>query len=245
MIKYSLNINSDEIINKVNGLANDLKQDLSNAIESVAEYAYEDIKKQAKEHLGKKYHFFEENLHIDKVGDNWVITLEGPAVFLDQGRQRAFMEYLLKGKGKAVIPFRHSDSARGDSSPIKQEYAETIKRILKEKKIDMSKIETDSSGSPRIGVISSFNVKSSFPTPRASTPGLYGLSVVQTKNNKGQVSKSLITFRTITREHEAEGKWYHPAQTKMGSFEKASQKALEFWNKEVVPKILAKYGDVK
>lgn len=195
---------------------------------------------QQQAYLGKN----EENLRYSKLGDGiYLIELDAKASFIEDGSPKRFMKWLLDNNPKAKtakdgsryahIPFSHakSNSTKNVNDP-KSSFYDIVSKRLKEENIDLNKIERNTDGTPKLGIIHKINTnsiiaseknRSNFSSPRSQEMAakiglkphsgihkLENLLVTQRKTKSGEVVKEAITIRTISSKHETEGRWYYP-----------------------------------
>jgi hypothetical protein len=195
---------------------------------------------QQQAYLGKN----EENLKYSKLGEGvYMIELDSSAAFIEDGSPKKFMKWLLENNPKAKtakdgsryahIPFSHSksNSTKNVNDP-KSAFYDIVSKRLKEENIDLNKIEKNTDGTPKLGIIHKINTNSiiaseknraNFSSPRSQEMAekiglkphsgihkLEGLFVTQRKDKGGKIVKEAVTIRTISSKHEAEGRWYYP-----------------------------------
>lgn len=209
-----------------------------------------------------------------KVADSlWVVELDEKVAWIEQGRSPVSMateDWLLKPGSKGLktakdgskykaIPFTHTRGGK-DLNTDKPALASIINKAFKAQKIPLKKIEKDSSGNPKLGVIHKLQIN--IPEGgHASMPGIFsrprspeeaaatGLKahggihylkdavVIQRKNPKGKVVKEAVTFRIVSSKHQAENRWMYPAVKPFGAIPAAYQYAQEEWA-QILPKLL-------
>lgn len=196
-----------------------------------------------------KKHFIKPNSSVCR---RWDITVKDGESFVCNGfliHNSGFMEELLRGKsskvsanGKryAVIPFKHNKKPT-DQTPKAQDLSNQIKGFLRKEKIPYQKLEFNADGSPKLGLLHKFDLDSAKPSAKAKDPALKGLAIYQRMNEKGKVVKDIMTFRVITEDHKAEGKWHHPGSKGVFIIDAAYDWALREWDSTILPSILEKY----
>jgi len=184
-MRVNLTVKESDLSAVVDEQMQSLRADLEQGVASLANIAFETIKQTAKDKLGNKYDKYEENLSIEKNGDIWTITLQEEALYLEEGAQAKFMDWLLKNakQGKngryQVIPFKHSTDPNTARPGVNREYSQQIKQHIADLVSDMK--NTHRNGQPIIGKISSKSIKSRRPTDMARNPGLQNLNIYQHK----------------------------------------------------------------
>lgn len=195
---------------------------------------------QQQAYLGKN----EENLRYSKLGEGiYLIELDSEANFIEDGSPKRFMKWLLDNNPKAKtakdgsryahIPFSHSKSSSTKNvNDSKSAFYDIISKRLKEENIDLNKIEKNSDGTPKLGIVHKINTNSiiaseknrlNFSNPRSQEMAakiglkphsgihkLENLFITQRKGKSGEIVKEAVTIRTISSKHEAEGRWYYP-----------------------------------
>lgn len=215
-------------------------------------------------------------------GENtWLIILDKKARWIDDGMERHEMiDDLLAGRnGKPpkkaadgsryrAIPFMHGPG-KGPTNSIKaqQDLTNTIKDFLKkannkytgEKGVPYAKLEMDSHGNPRMGLLHSFDVKTPIRNdsgrnqgwgpigqPRQGPTGipfLQGVRIYQqmVKNKDGSesVKRAIMTFRTVSDKMKNSGRWMHPGLPPANIFKDSYEWGQKHWEEVVMPKVIA------
>ena len=246
-LKFEVDIES--LSRELNNFKEDVMKDVQEGVSGLSRMTFEKTKELANDELGSLSELYIEQLEWNEVDPTlWVVTLKEPALWIEEGRKSGFMEELLRGKsakqgknGKyAVIPFEHNKNPSKQSSKSR-ELAGQIRDELKKENVNWKKIETDESGSPRVGRLHTFN----FDIPRLkekhkTSPG-QGVAVYQIKDETGKVQKHIMTFRVISEKHREEGLWNHPGRPGDKLLDKAFDWAMDTWEKEILPKIYEKH----
>jgi hypothetical protein len=145
--------------------------------------------------------------------------------------------------------------------------ASMVKGALKANKVNMNKLDMDSSGAPKLGVVKNIKIDAPFPSNQA--PDLYskprtpmqaqlsglkqhdgifllaGLAVVQREievNGKKKVVKEAVTFRTVSSKHQAEGKWLYPEVKALNAIPEAYEWAKNQWESVILPELSRTLG---
>lgn len=191
-----------------------------------------------------------DNVEYEKVEDGlWVVTLKEPAMWIEEGRKSGFMEELLDGKSSrtnkkgekyAIIPFEHSKNPT-EQSPKAQQLANQIKEELKSRNINWKKIEKNKDGSPRLGLLHKINIDNPRLKEAHKSSPTKGIAVYQRKDSSGNVRRDVMTFRIIHEKHRNEGLWIHPGREGDKLMDKAFDWAVDAWDREILPQILAKF----
>jgi len=250
-LKFS--IDSDAISAQFGAFASEVKKDLQDSMEILSTRFFTKTKDLADAKLKSTYKTYCDNLSVEKIADGiWVVTLNEKALWLEEGIPASFdmKPGLLKGATKTSktgnkyrsIPFEHSKNTPTTATPKAVALVNEIKSALHSRGINYKKIERDASGNPRLGKLHTLNIASEKPSAKASTPALRGLTIYQTKDNKtGKVSRSVMTFRTVSSGPGSEGKWIHPGMPANNFMDKAFEWMDGIWEKDILPEILKKY----
>jgi len=225
MSEINIKLDTSAIVKALKTYTDEIGEKIKESEELLAQDTYDRILSTAQKELGDSYSFYEENLSIDLVNGVWEIRLQGKAVFLEDGRGKGFMDYLLDGKESRVIPIKHSTNPEGMREDMKKNYATKIRELIQKKELQVGKKYTR-------------NLESARPTPNASYPGLHGVQVKKDTASTGEAT----TFRVITKDHESQGKWFHPATQNINAFGKASEEAIKEWNDKVIPEIIKQFS---
>ena len=122
------------------------------------------------------------NVRWNKVTNGiWVVTIDEKAQWLEEGREETFMgEWLLKPGAKGVkrakdgslyrvIPFKHTEG-KSDVQD-KPGMVALIEQQAKKQKVSLTRIERNSSGEPKLGVLHKLDIHSR--TPQHQAPDLF------------------------------------------------------------------------
>lgn len=263
MSDIKVNLDIGPLSQYLENFAKELVKDLKENIEGLAKSTHAHIVKES----GKKLTKWDRKKYLENLGQAeqisdflWEITLAKPATGIEEGRP----EWDMKGppggllhvekpgsKGKIkttkdrrkyrVIPFKQgkeSNTLNVEKIAKQEELMANIKGFLKNKGVPLRKLEIDPrTGAPKIGKLHSFNIPSGIPG-KGNTPELHGLTIYQTKNAKGQVKRTMTTFRTAI---EGDGKWMRPGIEGKGLFDEARDFAEQQWEAKILPMILDKY----
>ncbi len=203
----------------------------------------------ANEKLKTTKKLYTDNLSFQEAAPGvWVVALDEPALWIEEGRKQGDMteDLLRKGAHTAkdgsrykAIPFDHGKPSSQQSDFSKGLVAQ-IKSALKKANIPYKKLELDRSGSPRLGKLHTLNIASPFPSSRASHQALAGLNIYQTKTAKGNVRRDIVTFRVVSSKHKG-SKWIHPGREASKFMDEALSWAEEKFDSEILPQIMEKF----
>lgn len=163
-------------ISELQGITDDLDEEvqdkLRNAARVLAFSTHAHLVEEANKHLHTRRDIFIKNLSVDSVSDDtWVITLKKEAVWVDEGLPaRNMLSDLLasphaktiqhgpnKGGKYLIIPFKH-DKGPTSSTPLEQDLNSALRKALKKQNIPYKKIERNPDGTPKLGLLHSFNL---------------------------------------------------------------------------------------
>lgn len=223
--------------------------------------------------------FKKENAHT------WLIVLDRKAQWIESGQNpHSMIDDLLsdrgggknphgvKGKGVQVgkdgsryrsIPFFHGPGkGQTNSTPAEQVLNQAIRKELKTRNIPYGKLETDSTGKPKLGLLHSFTGSRGMDTPAKTSEGpgqgqgpmgsprqgptgipfLDSLRIYQrmTKNPDGSqsVKRAIMSFRTVSSKQINSGKWYSPGSKPVNIFAEAFDWGKRHWDEEIAPKLI-------
>jgi hypothetical protein len=269
-LKFDIDV--ETLSKQLGGLKKDVEKDVTRSAEDLANITHARILELADEELTSLREMYKSHVKTDNsMARIWVITLEEPAMWIEEGRKSGFMEELLNGKsshvgknGKyAIIPFQHNKNPT-NQSPKAYDLAQEIKYALKKKGVSWKKLETNADGSPRVGLLHKFNVETARPVDAQKdihkNPLTKGVAVYQNvydsdgnlvrnadkgrdllAKGQGTVKKDVMTFRVISEKHKNEGLWVHPGRQGNKIFDKAFDWAIKQWETQILPAIFEKY----
>lgn len=263
-----LNVDLAKILDLGEELKPKIEQALKEAGKALAKQADAHIKEQVQAKLHSTRDKYVKAMDFKDVGDNtWIITLDESVMWLEEGMQEHEMldDLLASPKAKTAkdgsrylaVPFEHK-KAPSQQTQAAHDLTTTLRTELAKRKIPYTGIETDKDGKPKLGTLHSFDIlKQPLKTHegpgqghgavgqvRQGTTGipfLQGVRISQ-KMVGGKAQRSIATFRIASSKHKGSGKWVHPGIVAKNFFEEAERWALDKWETEVVPAILAKLG---
>lgn len=249
---FSLTIDAQSIASEFDGFKEEVELALNEAVRSASAMTYAKVNELASERLKSTLSKYQRALSYQEVYPGlWTVELDESVMWLEEGREPGSMvDDLLKnnakvskdGKRYKSIPFEHSARA-GDMGNQAKELVRLLKKELSARAIPFRKIERDASGSPRIGKLHTFNVPSSpKPTKMANTPALMGVSIYQKMTKRGAVKRDILTFRTVTDDHKAEGKWFHPGLAPRKLMDEAFDWIEHEFETKILPETLSRFG---
>ena len=252
---FSLNLDLTEVMQAHKNLASEIQARLEVAAKNLAAQTHAHIKEQAAAKLHVRLPEFLKGLDFEQVDDNtWAITIKAEARWIEDGQEpRSLLDSLLaspkakQGKnGKyIVVPFKH-DKGPSKQTPHQRAITADLKSQLRGLKIPYKRVEKNTDGSPKLGLLHSLNFKpkskSQFPMvgSASGTPFLQGVRIYQSKNAKGKTERSIFTFRTASENGKA--KWMHPGNPPMHFMEEAYQWCTRLWETEIAPQVITGLG---
>lgn len=226
------------------------------------------------EEAGKKLHtrrqmFLDGLTHFQLDDSTFVVNLDAKVRWIDDGMPAHNMiDDLLKSKNAktakdgskyVVVPFQHK-KGETQMTPAQKTLLDTIKKELKDRKIDYGKIETGAGGKPKLGLLHSFDIKHA-PIKTTNSPGqgkgaighvmqgptgiplLQGIRIYQrqVKNKDGGTGtrRDIMTFRVASSKHKGQGRWDHPGNEAVHLMEEGYTWAKNTWEREIVPQLTA------
>jgi hypothetical protein len=249
MNNLKFTINAEEMAAAFGEMKQAVETALTKGVQSLASMTHQKTIELANAKLKSTRKIYTDNLSFEQVAPSiWVVSLSEPALWIEEGRKAGSMVDDLLRKGAKTskdgnrykaIPFEHSKPSSQQTSGQKDLVA-LIKSTLKTYGLGVKKIEYDQKGSPRVGRLHSFNINSPFPSPRASTPALFGLTVYQSKTPGGNVRRDVMTFRMVSDKHKG-NKWIHPGRDADKFMDAALAWAEKEWEQNVLPSILKEF----
>jgi hypothetical protein len=249
LIDIEIEGNLEQDIDKIK---NSIREDLRLTVKAMGSSTLKKAEELAQQHLSPKLAtMYKAALKIEQLSeDTVIIELDEKAIWIEKGRKAGFMEDLLKsGTKKAkdgskyrIIPVGESKRSSQPAS-VGENLVPEIKTFLQKKGIRTGKnnLELDDNGSPRLGKISTFNIKD-LKDKKQFSDNISRISVFQNKNPKtGGVEKSITAFRVISEKHRGTGKWVHPGTPPVNILEKAFKWSEQLWETELFPAMKLRY----
>jgi hypothetical protein len=260
-IKLEIDVNS--IADAFREAKEEITQDILNGVDALATMTHARITEMAEEKLDHSREIFEKAFHVAEIAPHvHLFTIDESALWIEDGAgPRDMKDDILKsskatvnprtGHKSLAVPFHHEKSPSKNNA-YAQSLVSQIRSEMAARKIPWSTIQKKG-GNPRLGKLHEFSIpdKSSFVgrslKSKANTPALARVSVYQREvqdkaTGKTSVKREIMTFRTVTDSGASEGKFIHPGYKAQNFFEAAYQWALNEWETNVLPQILAKYG---
>lgn len=243
-------VNAQQIADQMDNFKEEIKAAVEESVRQLSAMTHAKVVELAQSNLTSTRKIYTDNLDYKEVVPGlWVVSLDQPALWIEDGRKAGDMTADLLKKGAHVakdgsrykaIPFDYGKPS-SQMDPSTRMLVSKIKSELKKAGIPFKKIEYNADGSPRIGKLHTLNISSPHPSPRASHPALAGLTIYQSKGANGKIRRDIMTFRTVSDHHKGT-KWIHPGRDAEHFFEQALQWAEEQWERDILPQVLDKYG---
>ncbi len=210
-------------------------------------------------------------LSFEEVGDNaWIISLDPSAFFIEEGMpQHEMIDDLLKqgrpnksksegsarggiktakdGSRYRAIPFQQNKTPTSQT-PMQTSLTGMVKAEMKARGISYGKIEKNSNGEAKTGLLHSFDVvsrgKGAQPVPvsRVGIPLLQGVRVYQSKvkdkAGKEVTKKGIFTFRMVSSKMRGSGRWVHPGIAAKKFMDDAFGWAIHHWETVIAPSVV-------
>jgi len=262
MSDFKLKISAEDVVKQIkeetDKVVANIQKDLQKSVKQLGKGALKEAEKLSSERLPTSLNnLYRDNLYMEQISDNIVeIGIREEALWIEEGRKGGFMDELLAKNAKVskdgnkykVIPMEKDTSAKKGSNSG-QELITELKSFFKKEGVPYSKtraLELDDNGSPRIGKINSYDIKSMRDKNKKSvqslSENLQGVSVYQNKNPKtGKVERNIMTFRVISEKSKEEGKWNHPGRKGEKILDETFKWVEKAWQTQILPDLKRKY----
>jgi len=249
MSKLTVKINFKDLESQLKEKKQNVVEKFKQAVAGLAAATHAHILEQAGEKLKSLQNKYKEAVDFEQIDDNlWVVSLQESAMFIEKGHGSWNMYDSLAKSKKAktskegnkymAIPFEHSKRPSEQSANAK-ELTNQIKSFLKKEKINYKKIEYNSDGSPKMGLLHKFDIKSATPAnPKHKNPLLQGIAIYQRKDEKGKIKRDVLTFRMISEKNKGDGRWEYKSREGLNLFKEAEQWARDTWNSQLLPALI-------
>lgn len=248
MKDFKIEVDVSEIASAFSALKEGIEKEVHQGVQRLAMATHARAMELADEKLKSTKTLYKDALSVEPIGDNiWVVALDmKKAGFIEDGRKSGFQKELLYGKsskinkeGKryAIIPFQHNKNPSEQGNKA-QQLSSQVKEFLAEKKLSPTKLEFNPDGSPKMGLLHRFDVKSDNPSSKARFPALHGLAIYQRKGEKEKVQRQVMTFRIISEDMEKDGRWVHPGRQGVFIIDEVYEWALGEWDNKILPEIM-------
>ena len=170
------------------------------------------------------------------------------------------------GHKYAIVPFPQAVGSGPTNTPDWQmDLVESAKTAVKKAGLKWKELELDDQGRPKLGLL--HKLKMNTPNKTSEGPGqgwgnvgdprvgktgiqfMQGASVYQREvtdraTGTKSVQRGVITFRTASEKHGAEGRWQYPGLEKTNIFEDAYEWALDELERTVQPQVNEKIAEM-
>lgn len=254
-------LNTDELANLVGEKVAQAQKMTEAAVASLATQTHAKILEMAQRDLRSTRQIYVDNLTLKQENSStWIVVLDEPAMFIEDGRPAGTMvDDLLRknfkvsksGEKYKVIPLKKNTPPTAtpiSQMSLRETLSQELKKISKIRKqsglgpVSMTKIERHVDGTPKLGNLHRFDVRSG-KLGASGIDYLHGISVSQKENAKGGIDRFIGTFRVVKESHKAEGRWFHPGLAPKNYFEIASLWADQQWQSKIWPDILKAFTE--
>jgi len=250
MSNIKVTIDGKALQAELSNLGKELHDDILESVGGLAQAAHGKIVEMANAELKSSRKKYLDNLdEPTQISEGvWLIALNPGALFLEEGLPEDFdMKPGLLKKGKTskkgyryrVVPFDYGKPPSQNTGAT-QMMVDKIRSNLRKEGVPFKKIERDSTGSPRVGKLHTFNWNSPIPG-KGNTPQLHGVTIYQTKMKGGQIKRDVVTFRTVTDGPAGAEKWFHPGIEAKKFLDRAADFVDRTWEEKILPDILKRY----
>jgi hypothetical protein len=247
-MNFKIVINPQEVLQKLDNIKDNAMGMVQKAVKSLADSTHEKIGDLAGSKLKTTADKYKKSIKSHEISPNtYVIELLPEMTWRETGMiPHSMVQDLLKGRQYRVIPFS-KDSDPSTMSPKSKEMVDLLRSELKratnsitnKKGIPFKKLEFDESGKPLTGLLHKLDIKSPKPTLNAKTPALQGVRIYQHENRETKkVTRSIVTFRTVSQKHALDGRWFYPGLEGAHIFDEAYKWALDKWEHDLLPELL-------
>lgn len=252
MENIKIQVDVEAIADTLNLVKEEIEQAVNDSVQKLASATHARVIELAQEKLHTTRDKYLEALSFEEIVSGvYVVSLDlDKAGWIEEGKSSGSMlDDLLRDGAKTskdgnrykAIPFEHSKAPSQMNDKAKK-YLSNIKAELKRRGLPYKKLELGPDGSPRIGKLHQFNIKSTYPSAKAKTPTLHGLAVYQHKDEKtGKVRRDIMTFRIASDKHKAEGLWFHPGIEPKKFLDQAAEWAVKTFENDILPNIVERF----
>ncbi len=251
-LKFDINV--EELIKEFGAFKLEAEREIVQGVSALAAATHAHVLELASQKLKSGLKLYQDNLGFEEISPGiWVVSVDSAALSLEDGGPAFDMKPgLLKnahigpdGKRSKVIPFDHNtppSQRNTNANRIVGELKSALKDINKGRaaeglgKISTHKIEKNADGSPRIGKLHEFDLKSEKPTDKAQHPALKGLKIYQSLNSAGKVQRDVMTFRTVSDSSPADS-WIYPEKQGVKLLDEALDFIDRTWTNEILPNL--------
>jgi hypothetical protein len=271
-----LEVDVSDIAQTVQRLEADVLPSIISAIQALAVRTHAHVLETAQNQLGSAREQYVNALGFKQVNEStFVVTLDRSAFWIEDGipPNTEMIDWLLRQRpGSKSGPKTAKDGSVYRTIPFKQNKAptgvpksqidlqSTIKEELKKRKIPYGKLERNPDGSPKLGLLHSFDIMDK-PTKTHQGPGqgwgeigkvrtgatgiplLQGVRIyqreIETAKGEKKTIRDIMTFRTVSSKMKGTGRWTHPGLEPKRFLDEGFEWAKKEWER-ILPTILEK-----
>jgi hypothetical protein len=274
----NLNIDMSEAMRWLTTMTETAQRAVAQSGEQMAKAAHAHAIELANQRLHSRRQAFVSALSVKEIQKGvWLINLDKSARWIDEGmKQHEMINDLLKsrktktakdGSRYLAVPMAQNKAGAG-ATQAQNDLSATVKSFLRnynknnpKDKIPYGSIERNQDGTPKLGLLHSFNIRNG-PMKTQNGPGqgwgpigmprmgptgipfLEGIRVYQKEVNdpKAQggkrVERSIMTFRTVSSKHSGSGRWTHPGLQPANIMNETYDWIMKEWETKIRPQIL-------
>jgi hypothetical protein len=249
MSNLKITINVEDIAQQLDKKKEEIFNQTRKAVQGLAVSAHAHILELAGDKIKTLQSKYKDAVDFQQVDDNlWVVTLDKSAMWIEKGHGQWSMYDKVGKSPKAktskeghkymVIPFEKSKKP-SEQTPKAKSVTDKVRAFLKKENVPYKKIEYNADGSPKMGLLHKFDIKSPRPSDKAKSPELYGLSIYQRKDEKtGKIRRDVMTFRVVSEKNKGDGRWEYQPREGVNIFEETYKWAINTWNQEILPALI-------
>lgn len=248
MSDFKITINVDELSQQLDRKKEDILKQTRKAVEGLAVAAHAHVLELAGDKLKSLQNKYKDAIDFQQADDNlWVITLDKSAMWIEKGNDAWSMYDKIQKSPKAktskeghkylIIPFEKSKRP-SEQTPRAKSVTDKVRAFLKKENVPYKKIEYNPDGSPKLGLLHKFDIKSPRPSQKAKSPELFGLSIYQRKDESGKIRRDVMTFRVVSEKNKGDGRWEYQPREGVNLFEETHKWAITTWNNEILPALV-------
>lgn len=249
MSDFKITIDIDNLAQQLDKKKEEIYAQTKKAVQGLAAASHAHVLELAGDKLKTLQNKYKDAIDFEQVDDNlWVVSLDKSAMWIEKGHEQWSMYDKLASSPKAktskdggkymVIPFEKSKRP-SEQSPRAKSVTDKVRAFLKKENVPYKKIEYNPDGSPKMGLLHKFDIKSPRPSDKAKSPELFGLSIYQRKDKEtGRIKRDVMTFRVVSSKNAGDGRWEYQPREGVNIFEETYKWAITSWNQEILPALI-------
>ena len=249
MADLRIDIDVNALAEQLDKKKEDIKSQVRKAAQGLAVATHARVLELAGDKLRSLQKKYKDAVDFEQVDDNvWVISLDKSAMWIEKGYDAWSMYDKIANSPKAktskeghkylVIPMEKSKKP-SEQSRKAQVVTKELKAFLKKEGVSYKKIEYNSDGSPKMGLLHKFDIPSRKPSDKAKKPELFGVSIYQRKDpESGKMRRDIMTFRVVSEKTAGDGRWEYQPREGKNIFEETYRWAIKTWNDEILPALI-------